>query len=154
MTVERRDWPDLAGRLTGDGHELPVRVYYEDTDFSGLVYHAAYLRFMERGRSDFLRMRGIHHRHRADGAFGESLAFVARHMEITFLRPARIDMVLLVETRMREISGARTVLDQRIRAGDELLVEAGVTIALINRDGRPRRLPAAIRQALAGGGPS
>ncbi len=148
------DWPDLAGRLTGEGHVLPVRVYYEDTDFSGVVYHAAYLKFMERGRSDFLRLCGIHHRQMDAGQYGEPLAFAARHMELDFLKPARIDDLLEIVTRVEEAKGARIVLSQAVRCGEANLVTARVTIAVISREGRPRRLPASLCERLRDGGKS
>src|SRR3954453_7076996 len=96
-------WPDLAGRLvetaTGRAHVLPVRVYFEDTDFSGLVYHATYLRWCERGRSDFLRLMGNDHQALIAGAAGrESAAFVVRRMRLEYLKPAQIDEVLEVTT--------------------------------------------------------
>lgn len=147
------DWPDLAGRLVADGHALALRVYYEDTDFSGVVYHANYLRFFERGRSDFLRLKGIGHRELAAGAHGVPLAFVVRAMTLDFLKPARIDDVLMVDTRLDDISGARLVLSQRIRRGDQVLVTAVVTLAMIDPGtGRPQRLPAAVRERLAAAG--
>ena len=86
------DWPDLAGRIEGDHHILPPRVYFEDTDFTGLVYHATYLKWCERGRSDFVRLLGIHHNDLAKPKDGrEPAAFVVRHLEIDYLQPARID---------------------------------------------------------------
>ena len=88
------------------GHELLQRVYFEDTDFSGRVYHARYLHFMERGRSDYLRLLGIHHRELA----AEGLAFAVRRMEIDFLRPAAIDDVLTIRTAALGVGGARIVL--------------------------------------------
>lgn len=145
-----QDWPDLSGAMRGGGHVLPVRVYYEDTDFSGVVYHASYLRFMERGRSDFLRLTGIHHHELDSGAAGERLAFAVRHMDIDFLRPARIDDVLEIRTRCIEARGARLRLVQEVRRGDDVLVEARVMAAVINGDGRPRRLPADLAQRLGG----
>ena len=138
----------LAGRLTAFGHRLDVRVYFEDTDFSGVVYHARYLHFLERGRTDYLRLHGIGHRELMDGRFGEPMAFAVRRMEIEFLRPARIDDVLTVETRTALLGGARVVLDQRILRDGEALVEAKVKVAVISPDGRPRRMPAAVAQRL------
>jgi acyl-CoA thioester hydrolase len=135
----------LAGRLTGDGHELLQRVYFEDTDFSGFVYHARYLHFLERGRSDYLRLLGIRHSALAQ----EGLAFAVRRMAIEFLQPARIDDVLSVETRPGALGGARLMLSQAIRRRAELLVEAEVMAVLLDRQGRPRRLPAGLRQALS-----
>ena len=141
-------WPDLAGRLVDGGHVLPVRVYYEDTDFSGVVYHASYLRFFERGRTDFLRLLGIGHAAMAAGAFGAARAFAVRSMTLNFRRPATIDDVLEVATRGAELSGARIVLDQSIARAGEVLVTASVTVVVIDGDGRPCRLPAAIRERL------
>jgi acyl-CoA thioester hydrolase len=139
-------WPDLAGRLVDGGHVLPVRVYYEDTDFSGVVYHASYLRFFERGRTDFLRLLGVGHTAMAAGAFGAARAFAVRAMTLDFRRPATIDDVLEVTTRRAELTGARIVLDQTIARAGEVLVTATVTVAVIDGDGRPCRLPAAIRE--------
>ena len=138
----------LSGRLTDYGHALDVRVYFEDTDFSGVVYHARYLHFLERGRTDFLRLKGIGHRALAEGAFGEPMAFAVRHMDIDFLRPARIDDVLTVETRTVLLGGARIILDQRIFAGDTMLVEAKVKVAVISPEGKPRRMPEAVSAIL------
>lgn len=138
----------LAGQLTESGHRLDVRVYFEDTDFSGVVYHARYLHFLERGRTDYLRLHGIGHRELMDGRFGEPMAFAVRSMEIDFLRPARIDDVLGVETRTVLLGGARIVLDQRIVRGDEVLVTARVKVAVISPEGKPRRMPPAVAQRL------
>jgi acyl-CoA thioester hydrolase len=138
----------LSGWLTDDGHCLDVRVYFEDTDFSGVVYHARYLHFLERGRTDFLRLKGIGHRELAEGAYGEPMAFAVRQMGIEFLRPARIDDVLRVETRTHLLGGARIVLDQKILRGDEVLIEARVKVAVISPDGRPRRMPEAVSAIL------
>lgn len=147
-----RDWPDLAGRIEGRTHILPIRVYYEDTDFSGIVYHANYLRFAERGRSDFLRLTGVNHTDlfQAD----EPLAFAIHHMEIDFLRPARIDDRLEVHTRYVKAGGARLEAEQAIWlvSGEGAPVEiwrARVQAAVIDGAGRPRRMPAAARDALA-----
>jgi acyl-CoA thioester hydrolase len=140
-------WPALAGRLEGTRHLLPVRVYFEDTDFSGLVYHANYLKFCERGRTDMLRLAGIRHHdlHSAE----PPLAFVVRHMGCEFLKPARIDEVLEVETRIRAVTGARLELLQAIARGADALFRAQVTVALVGPDGRPRRLPESMRSALS-----
>lgn len=140
---------DLAGQLTDFGHRLLVRVYFEDTDFSGVVYHARFLHFLERGRSDFLRLKGIGHQELADGIHGEPMAFAVRHMDIDFLRPARIDEVLCVETRTALLGGARIVLHQRILRGEEVLIEAKVKVAVISPEGKPRRMPAAVSVLLS-----
>lgn len=139
-------WPDLSGRLTDGGHVLPVRVYFEDTDFSGVVYHASYLRFMERGRSDFMRLAGADHAGLFEGE--DSVAFAVRRMSIEFLRPARIDDILTVQTRTEEMRGASMRLGQEVRRGDELLVSASVQVALVSSTGRARRIPAALRAVL------
>ena len=131
----------LAGELTDFGHRLKALVYYADTDFSGVVYHARYLEFFERGRSDFLRLAGVHHTELADGKHGEKLVWVVRRMEIDFRAPARIDDILTVETRTEKVSGARIFMAQQLRRGDELLVEAKVEAAIISESGRPRRFP-------------
>jgi acyl-CoA thioester hydrolase len=144
-------WPDLAGRLTDFGHVLPVRVYFEDTDFSGLVYHASYLRFMERGRSDFLRLRGIGHEALARGEYGAGpLAFAVRRLSVDFEKPARIDDVLTVETRVREITGATINLAQRVVLAALALVSADVAIVLVNNAARPQRIPRDVRERLDG----
>jgi acyl-CoA thioester hydrolase len=132
----------LAGELTDAGHRLMARVYYADTDFSGIVYHARYLEFLERGRTDYLRLLGVHHSELADGKLGESIVWVVRRMEIDFKSAARIDDILTVETRTAEISGARVKMAQAIKRGDELLISAIVEAATVNSAGRPRRFPA------------
>lgn len=140
-------WPDLSGRITDFGHILPVRVYYEDTDFSGIVYHASFLRFIERGRSDYIRLLGIHHHELDQGTDEERVAFAVRHMDIDFLKPARIDDVLDVETRVFAIKGARMVLDQCVMREGQELFRARVTVVAISRDGRPKRMPVALKAA-------
>ena len=127
---------------------LPVRVYYEDTDFSGFVYHANYLKFCERARSDCLRQLGVHHHelhwHETEGRMG----FVVRRMECDFLKPARIDDVVEVTTRVLAVKGARFELDQRVHRVDELLFQADVMAALVDGAGKPKRMPANIRAAI------
>jgi len=148
------EWPDLAGRLEGGEHVLPVRVYYEDTDFTGIVYHGAYVRFFERARSDFLRLIGIHHSELAAPVAGPSLAFAVRTMTLDFQKPAKIDDVLEVRTSLAEYKGARIRLDQLICRGDDILVSAAVTVAVITSEGRPTRLPEPLAVKLAGHRPS
>ena len=130
----------LSGALTPEGHILTQRVYYEDTDFSGVVYHARYLHFMERGRTDYLRCLGVEQA-RMHAAEGEGLAFVVHRMEIDFKGSARMDDILTVVTRTEKAAGAKLVLAQEIRIGEKLLIAARVTIAVIDRTGRPRRMP-------------
>ena len=141
-------WPDLAGRIEGGRHILPLRVYFEDTDFSGLVYHASYLRWCERGRSDFLRLLGVRHADLiAPGAGAEPAAFVVRRLEIDYLRPARIDDVLEVSTECAEISGAYLLLIQHVRRLDLSLCKLVVKVVLVGQSGKPMRLPPALRDA-------
>lgn len=131
----------LSGELTDNGHRLSARVYFADTDFSGVVYHARYLEFFERGRSDYLRLAGVHHNELIDGKHGEKLVWVVKRMEIDFRAAARIDDVLLIETKTAEISGARIVMAQQIKRGEQVLVEARVQAAIIGESGKPRRFP-------------
>lgn len=133
---------DLAGELTPDGHRLQARVYFADTDFTGVVYHARYLEFLERGRSDFLRLAGVHHTELAEGSkHGEPLAWVVRRMEIDFRQPARVDDIVTVETRTETVSGARILMAQRLLRDATVLVVAKVEAAIIGASGKPRRLP-------------
>jgi acyl-CoA thioester hydrolase len=131
----------LSGALTDFGHRLLARVYYADTDFSGVVYHARYLEFLERGRSDYLRLTGVHHTELADGKHGEKLVWVVKRMEIDFRGSARIDDVLTVDTVTERVSGARIFMAQTISRDGQVLVEAKVEAAIIGENGRPRRFP-------------
>ena len=145
-------WPDLAGRVVSDAdgrrHVLPIRVYFEDTDFSTLVYHASYVRWCERGRSDFLRLLGGDHRRLIDGTGGaEPAAFVVRRMAFDFLKPARIDELLEVVTRVKSIGAASLTLTQRVRRLETTIVEAEVTVVLISVSGKPLRISSALREA-------
>ena len=154
--VDPPDWPDLAGRLqrTAEGtlHRLGIRVYFEDTDFSGLVYHATYVRWCERGRSDFLRLVGSEHKALIDGADGrEPAAFVVRRLTLDYMKPARIDDVVEVETRVKALTAATLVLDQRVRRGGDLLLTAEVTVVLVSTSGRVLRLSQALRSRLGPG---
>ena len=138
--------PALGGHLQDGVHRLTLRVYYEDTDFSGFVYHANYLRFMERGRTELLRaLAGDQSQMHADGT---GLVFVVRRMSLDFLRPARMDDVLEVRTWSSELRGASMHLAQAVRRGEEVLVRADVVVACV-RDGRAIRLPEGLRRALA-----
>jgi acyl-CoA thioester hydrolase len=130
----------LAGEIIDGTHQLTQRVYYEDTDFSGAVYHARYLHFMERARTDYLRCLGVEQSTLFDTS-DEGLAFMVHRMEIDFKAPARMDDVVTVITRTEKAGGAKMVLQQEIRRADQLLIAAKVVIAVVNRNGRPRRLP-------------
>lgn len=147
-------WPDLSGRLIRDEdgrrvHLLPVRVYFEDTDFTGVVYHATYLRWCERGRSDFLRLLGNDHQALLDGRDGEPAAFVVRRMNLDYRRPARIDDVLEVATRIGDMSAAVLTLSQSIARDGAVLFEARVEIVLVSLSGKPQRLSKRLRDVLA-----
>lgn len=131
----------ISGALKPFGHRLMARVYFADTDFSGVVYHARYLEFFERGRSDFLRLAGVHHTELAGGLHGEKLVWVVKRMEIDFRSPARIDDILTIDTRTERVSGARIFMAQQIVRGETVLVEAKVEAAIISESGRPRRFP-------------
>lgn len=142
-------WPDIAGRLEAGGHVLPVRVYFEDTDFSGLVYHASYLRFCERGRSDLLRLIGLSHRDMIEGREGAGeVYFAVTRMEIDFLAPARIDDLLEVRSSFGAMHGARLRIDQEIMRDGTAIVRAVVWVAILGRDGRPRRVSGVLKTAL------
>lgn len=128
-------------------HSLPIRIYYEDTDFSGVVYHASYLRFLERGRTELLRDYGVHQA--ALHGDDQALAFAVRRMTIDWLKPAKMDDLVTVETRVAELRGASLVLHQSIVLEDRLLLTAEVLVALV-QGGKPARLTQALREKLAG----
>jgi acyl-CoA thioester hydrolase len=128
-----------------EASRFEIRVYYEDTDFSGNVYHAAYLKFFERARTEFLRERGVLHAELAK----QGMVFAVRSITVEFERAAHIDDLLAVSTEVAAASGARLTLVQTIRRGDLQLTTARVVVAAIGRDGRPVRLP---KLALALGG--
>lgn len=137
-----------CGTLHANSHSRTERVYFEHTDFSGVVYHARYLDFLEHGRSDYVRLLGVHHNEMEAGAYGESLAFAVHHMDITFSGAARIDDLLTVETHRGVVTGPKLAFDQRILRGDEVLLSARVTVVLVNRDGKPRRFPKKLLELL------
>lgn len=140
----------LSGELTEHGHRLIQRVYYEDTDFSGVVYHARYLHFMERARTDYLRLLGVEQASLAIEGDTEGLVFVVHRMEIDFKAPARMDDILTITTTTEKAGGAKMVLQQEIRREGTLLIAAKVIIAVINASGRPRRLPEALGKKFLG----
>jgi len=141
--------PALDGEIRDGRHVQPVRVYYEDTDFSGIVYHASYLRFMERGRTNYLRLIGADHRALFEQTEKEApgFAFVVRSMHIDFLKPARMDDVLQIVTRPAEVKGASVMLSQRVMRGEDVLVEAAVQVAFVS-GGRARPIPKPLRIAM------
>ena len=136
-----------SGSFDGGEHVLPLRVYYEDTDFTGLVYHASYLRFFERGRTEFLRAAGVEHTALLAG--DDPAAFAVTRMAIDFRRAARVDDALHVRTAFEALRGVRIDARQRVLRGDELLAEAQVEVVCIRPDGRPRRPPAQLLAKLA-----
>jgi acyl-CoA thioester hydrolase len=141
--------PALDGEIRNGRHHQPVRVYYEDTDFSGVVYHASYLRFMERGRSNYLRLLGADQRALFEEVAKEApgFAFVVRSMQIDFRKPARMDDVLEIVSTTAEVKGASVVLHQQVMRGEELLVDAKVQVAFVS-GGRARPIPKALRIAM------
>lgn len=136
-----------AGEIIGREHVLPVRVYYEDTDFTGVVYHGAYVRFFERGRSDFLRVAGIHHAELL--AREEPIAFAVTRLDIAFKRAARIDDALVVRTTYDTVRGPRLFISQRITRGEDLIATASVEAACIDLAGRPKRPPPGMADLLS-----
>ncbi|MEY3081228.1 MAG: tol-pal system-associated acyl-CoA thioesterase [Pseudomonadota bacterium] len=128
-------WPGIAGRIRNGIHIMPIRIYYEDTDAGGVVYHARYVAFCERARSDCLRLLGIH-----QSTF-EDANFVVRRMACDFLKPARLDDLLEVHTRFIEMGGARIELGQEVMLNGNTVFKADVTVALVDSRGRPKRLP-------------
>jgi len=148
MSKHKDKWPDLAGRIEGETHVLPIRVYFEDTDCAGVVYHANFLKFFERARSDFVRLLGIDATGLAEPAAGEPSVFVVRRVEIDYLKPGRMDDLLEVVTTCAEIGSASLVLRQDVMRDRVLLVRAMVTVVLVSRAGKPQRLGALVRGAL------
>ena len=135
-----------TGRFEGRAHLLPVRVYYEDTDFTGVVYHANHVRYFERGRSDFLRTIGIGHSQLLEDE--APMAFVVAAMNLTFVKPARIDDALVVRTLYDIVKGPRLMISQTIERDGDVLCRAEVTVVCIHLDGRPRRPTKALVDAV------
>jgi acyl-CoA thioester hydrolase len=140
----------LDGAIRDGLHRMQVRVYYEDTDFSGIVYHANYLRFMERGRTNYLRLLGAEQSALFTEAEAEApgFAFVVRGMQLDFLKPAKMDDVLEIVTRPIEVRGASITMHQEVRRGDDRLLEAKVKVAFV-AGGRARPIPKPLRIAMA-----
>jgi acyl-CoA thioester hydrolase len=140
---------ELSGEIRDGRHVMPVRIYYEDTDFSGIVYHANYLRFMERGRTNYLRLIGADHRALFEQAAAEApgFAFVVRSMNLDFLKPAHMDDVLDIVTEPADVKGASIALRQLVMRDGELLVEAAVRLAFVSA-GRPKPIPKSLRIAM------
>jgi acyl-CoA thioester hydrolase len=137
-----------AGRFDGKTHLLPVRIYYEDTDMSGVVYHANYLRYFERGRSDFLRMAGVNHTELQNRE--KPMAFAVIAMDLRFKKPARIDDALVVHTKYHAIKGVKLHIDQIIMRGETEIATAQVTAVCIDFNGNPQRPPKEMVELLSG----
>ena len=136
--VEYPDDLPYRGRLAGDGHRYALRIYYEDTDAGGVVYHANYLRFFERARSDLLGLAGVDHV--AAAAAGEG-HYVVVEAALRYLAPARLGDALVIVSQVELIRGSSCVIQQRVMRGGQLLVEGRLTVAYVDRNGRPRRQP-------------
>ncbi|CAL8975818.1 Acyl-CoA thioesterase YbgC [Rhodoplanes serenus] len=139
----------LDGEIRDGRHQLAVRIYYEDTDFSGVVYYANYLRFLERGRTNYLRLLGADQRALFEETAREApgFAFVVRSLAIDYRKPARMDDVVVVTTTPVEVKGASITLAQTVTRDDVLLVEATVRVAFVS-SGRARPIPKALRLAM------
>jgi len=148
--MSKADLKSLDGAISGGKHVMQVRVYYEDTDFTGIVYHANYLRFMERGRTNYLRLLGADQHALFAEAESEApgFAFVVRAMQIDYLKSARMDDVLTIVTAPHDIKGASITLHQEVRRGGDVLIEARVKVAFVS-GGRARPIPKALRTAMA-----
>lgn len=129
-----------TGRFAGNAHHFPLRVYFEDTDLSGIVYHANYLRYMERARSDMLRLAGIDQRDAIEAGEG---AYAIVDLAIKYRSPARLEDDLLVISTVERVSPARVIIHQTVRRDDTILTQATVTAALVSPEGRPLRQPRA-----------
>jgi acyl-CoA thioester hydrolase len=135
-----------AGEFRDGAHWLPIRVYYEDTDFTGVVYHANFLRYMERGRSDFIRLAGVDHGFMA--AQGGA-AFAVARIELDYKKPARIDDALVVRSQFFAVKGVRMHALQQVLRGGELLAEARITAVCVGPDSRPKKPPPAMIERLS-----
>jgi acyl-CoA thioester hydrolase len=135
------------GFLEGKVHVLPISIYYEDTDLSGFVYHANYLRYMERGRTEFFRLAGISKMAGLDEE--EPTAWTLRSIHVDYLRPARLDDIIHVRSRLIGLSGARMQAIQRITCNETLLVEGRIEACITTLTGKPRRLPKKVQETLA-----
>jgi acyl-CoA thioester hydrolase len=142
----------LDGQIRGGRHTMAVRVYFEDTDFTKIVYHASYLRFMERGRTNYLRLLGANHRALFEETESEApgFTFVVRSMQIDFLKSARMDDVLEIVTEPLQVKGASVTLRQSVARHGEVLVEAHVRVAFVS-GGRARPIPKPLRVAMKAG---
>ena len=140
------DLEPTSGRFDGSVHRLAMRVYFEDTDLSGVVYHANYLRWLERARTEMLRLLGIEQRAVQEAGEG---AYAVTELSIRYLSPARLDDAITIESRAVELRPASCRIVQRAFKGETLLAEARLRVGFVGADGRPRRQPEAWRRAFA-----
>ena len=129
-------------------HHFPLRVYYEDTDVGGVVYYANYLNFMERARSEMLRVVGIDQKTMLDYNSFDDVSFVVRHAEIDFKQSAEFDDQLMIISEIVKLGGASLVIKQNVVRNDEILVSGKIKIAVIGNDGKPKKIPARLRKKL------
>jgi len=134
----------LSGRIEDGVHYLPVRIYFEDTDTSGIVYHARYLHFMERGRTEFMRCLDIPHSSMMEGE--DAAAFAVKSIHIDYARPAIVDDALIVQSHVTDVKGSSCSLSQKIMRGEEVLVSASLRVVVIGQNLRPRRIPKEMRR--------
>jgi acyl-CoA thioester hydrolase len=138
--VKNRPEQPYEGQFDGGAHRFALRVYFEDTDFSGVVYHANYLRFLERARSDMLRAAGVDQRRAFEAGVG---VFAVAELGIRYRSPAKLDDALLIVSTITAIRAASCAIHQRVMRGEEILADADVVVAFVGPDGRPRRQPPA-----------
>jgi acyl-CoA thioester hydrolase len=136
----------ISGQIIDGEHHLLVRIYYEDTDFSGIVYYANYLKFFERGRSDYMRLAGVHHHELA--VLDDPIAFAVISVNVKYRTPARIDDLITVKTRVIEVRGASFLLDQWIERDGVTLVEGQIQVVCIDMNGHPKRMPAHVHKVI------
>ena len=146
MTGAPLDQP-YSGRFVGNEHRFTVRVYYEDTDAGGVVYHANFLRFFERARTDMLLLCGIDIAAAQHGGEG---VYVVASADLKYVRPARLGEALTIVSRLEQVRQAACVIQQRVIRNGQVLVEGRLTVAFVGEDGRPRRQPAAWIEAFQG----
>jgi acyl-CoA thioester hydrolase len=139
----------LDGQIVGDHHEKFIRIYFEDTDTTGIVYHANYVRYFERARTDFIRLLDIHHSELAKGAV--PLAFAVTALSLRYRSPARVDDLICVKSWFRGLKGARMFIDQQVWRDETLLCEGEVEVVLIDQNGRPKRPPEDFKTAILKG---
>ena len=136
------------GAIENGRHRLPVRIYFEDTDVTGIVYHANYVKYLERGRTDFLALLGVNHSALMSPS-GENMIFAVSKFTIDYRRPAYLDDGLVVNTEVRRLGGARLVMHQWIERDGEVIADAEVHVATLDRSGRPRRMPKTLKDRVA-----